>query len=49
MTELGTFALSAPPDLDAPGLDAAIRANVALFVRAYAPLTAKPSGPSYGE
>lgn len=39
MTELGTFALAAPPALDSPELDAAIRANVTLFVRAYAPAT----------
>ncbi|WP_308194817.1 TetR/AcrR family transcriptional regulator [Frankia sp. Cj3] len=38
MTELGTFALTAPSDRDAPELDTAIRANVALFIRAYAPI-----------
>ncbi|WP_045880025.1 TetR/AcrR family transcriptional regulator [Pseudofrankia sp. DC12] len=37
MTELGTFALAAPPAFGSPELDTAIRANVDLFVRAYAP------------
>ncbi|MBL7491846.1 TetR/AcrR family transcriptional regulator [Frankia sp. AgB1.9] len=37
MTELGTFALAAPPPFDSPELDAAIQANVNLFVRAYTP------------
>jgi AcrR family transcriptional regulator len=37
MTELGTFALSSPPSPGSPELDEAIRANVGLFVRAYAP------------
>jgi AcrR family transcriptional regulator len=41
MTELGTFALTTPPNLDSPDLDTAIRANVALFVRAHMPLAAQ--------
>ncbi|WP_131785339.1 TetR/AcrR family transcriptional regulator [Protofrankia symbiont of Coriaria ruscifolia] len=35
MTELGTFAISAPPALDDHELDTAIRSNVGLFVRGY--------------
>ncbi|MCK9923969.1 TetR/AcrR family transcriptional regulator [Frankia sp. AgPm24] len=47
MTELGTFALTAPADLDSPELDTAIRANVALFVRAHTPtVTQAPNGTS---
>jgi AcrR family transcriptional regulator len=41
MTELGTFALTTPPDPDAAGLDTAIRANVALFIRAHTPIATK--------
>ncbi|OHV34639.1 TetR/AcrR family transcriptional regulator [Pseudofrankia saprophytica] len=37
MTELGTFAISPPPAQDSDELDLAIRSNVSLFVRAYAP------------
>ncbi|MBL7499231.1 TetR/AcrR family transcriptional regulator [Frankia sp. CNm7] len=39
MTELGTFAISPPPAPGSPELDTAIRSNVGLFVRAYAPDT----------
>lgn len=37
MTEFGTFANSDPASMDPDALDAAIQANVSLFVRGYAP------------